>query len=493
MLHVKGRPRGGVPPLRRHYTNNSRGIPKEYVYTKYRISLPLISNVQYDDMYLSRPSRDDLYAFTKKVPIFLRYLKLITSMENRNDDFLQFAKRCESGLTTEKDVYLTKEELLDVMFLNGYSKKEINALDLAFTNKYKFHYPEIAALFKLEEEEVYKYCLKKRSENPEELIHLKCLKPQNLLSSYGLIFVFLYFGLNNVVLSNAWFLSKTIPFFSVFYMLGSHFYRDIWSFLNKGKKLMAEQNEQNQLAAEEILYKQLKLYSKDTECSANLANFKTYSGQLISMYRRAYIQEERKKIHHQLEKKLNEMHNAEVKYKQSLQQIVVNEMVNMMYQKVQSDPQFYSSILNDSINNIRGITQEDTLIKHVKKELSFVKQLDKQNPLVKNVLAQYELKKGGYVNQFVVHKEEANKVRAIISKCGLDLNKLNQEERNQLLQLYVAINNRFGFYTNEEELPLVVPRDEHSGRAADSLNRAVAEANRQARERHLQAFMRAFQ
>ncbi|EUD65391.1 hypothetical protein C922_04131 [Plasmodium inui San Antonio 1] len=493
MLRVKGKIRGEVVPLRRHYTNNSRGMLKEYVYTKYRISLPYISNVKYDDLYLSRPSRDDLYTFTKKMPIFLRYLKLITSMENRNEDFVQFAKRCESGLTTEKDIYLTKEELLDVMFLNGYSKKEINALDLAFTNKYKFHYPEIAALFNLEEEEVYKFCLKKRSENPEKLFHLKYMKDKNLLSSYGLIFVFLYFGLNNVVLSNAWFLSKTIPFFSVFYMLASHFYRDIWNFLNKEKKLMIEQNEENKLAAEQILYNQLKLYSKDTECSANLTNFKQYCNELIRNYKRAYINEERKRIHDQLEKKLNEMYNAEVKYKSSLQKILVEEIVKMTYQKVQSDPSFYKSILNDAINNIRGITQDDTLIKHVKNQLSCVKQMDKENPLVKNILTQYEVKKEGYLNQFVVQKDEANKVRAIISKCGLDLNKLNQEEYGELLKLYVDINSRFGFYINDEEIPAVVPRDDESRRAADSVNRAIAQANRHTRERNLVAFMQAFQ
>ncbi|KJP85017.1 hypothetical protein AK88_05344 [Plasmodium fragile] len=493
MLRVTGRIRGEVVPLRRHYTNNSRGMLKEYVYTKYRISLPHISNVKYDDLYLSSPSKDDLYTFTKKVPIFLRYLKLITSMENRNEDFVEFARRCESGLTTQKDIYLTKEELLDLMFLNGYSKKEINALDLAFTNSYEFHYPEIAALFKLEEEDVYKFCLKKRSENPEKLFHLKFMKEKNLLSSYGLIFVFLYFGLNNVVLSNAWFLSKTIPFFSVFYMLAAHFYKEIWDFLNKEKNLMIKQNEDNKLAAEEIIYNQLKLYSKDTECSAHLSNLKEYCNELIKCYRRAYINEERKRIHEQLEQKLNEIYNAEVKYKNSLQQILVQEIVKMTYEKVESDSNFYNSILNDSINNIKGITQDDTLIKHVKTQLNFVKELDKQNPLVKNILAQYEHKKEGYVNQFVVHKDEANKVKAITSKCGLDLNKLNKEDYGELLKLYGAINNRFGFYTNDEEISAVVPRDEDSKHAADTLNRAIANANRQMRERNLVAFMQAFQ
>ncbi|GAW81020.1 hypothetical protein, conserved [Plasmodium gonderi] len=479
-------------PMRRNYTNNSRGMQKEYVYTKYRISLPSISNVRYDDLYLSSPNRDELYAFTKKVPIFLRYLKLITSLENRNSDFIEFAKRCENGLTIEKDIYLTKEELLELMFINGYSKKEMNAFDLAFTNNYEFHYPEISVLFQLDEEDVYKFCLKKRSENPEKLFHLKYVKDKNMLSSYGLIFVFLYFGLNNVVLSNAWFLSKTIPFFSVFYMLASHFYKDIWNFLNKEKNLMIEQCEQNKLSAEDIIYNQLKLYSKDTECSANLTNFKNYCDELIKIYRKAYINEQRNKIHEQIEKKLNEIYNAEMNYKNSLQQILVREIVKKTYQQLETDPNFYNSILNDSINNIKGITQNDTLIKHVKNELNFIKNLDKNNPLVKNILDQYELKKEQYVKEFVVHKDEAQKIKAITSKCALDINKLSQEDYKELLKLYVLINNRFGFYVNEDNTPTVQPRDEDSNGIAQTVNRIISDANKKMHDRNLVAFLKAF-
>ncbi|VWU51721.1 vacuolar membrane protein-related, putative, partial [Hepatocystis sp. ex Piliocolobus tephrosceles] len=462
---------------KRFYTNTSRGVLKEYVYTKYRISLPMLDNVKYEDLYLSSPNRNDLYVINKKIPIFLRYLKLITSLENRNHMFIEFVKRCENGLKVEKDVYLTKAELLELMFINGYFKKEMNALDLAFNNNYKFHYPEISVLFELNEEDVYKFCLKKRSENPEKLFHLKFFKEKNILSSYGLIFVFLYFGLNNVVLSNAWFLSKTIPFFSVFYMLASHFYKDIWNYINKEKNLMIEQNIQNKENAEDIIYNQLKLFSKDTKCSSNLKYFKEYCNVLMENYKSAYIHEQKKKIIENLEKKLLEIYNVESSYKKSLQNIVIEEIIKRTYDNIKNDTNFYNSILNDSINNIKHISQNDTLINHIKTELGHIKNLDTKNPIVKNILNQYEFKQKEYLNQYMVNKDEANKIKNIITKCNLDLKKLNTNDYNELIRLYHSINNRFGFYVDDKQISTIDTKDKDSKPIADIINKSISDAN----------------
>ncbi|ETB57723.1 hypothetical protein YYC_04548 [Plasmodium yoelii 17X] len=493
MIKIKNGIKVGLGLTKRYYTNNGRGMLKEYVYTKYRISLPHIDNVKYDDLYLSSPNKEDLYVFTKKIPIFLRYLKLITSLENRNNDFIEFAKRCENGLTIEKDVYLTKEELINLMFINGYTKKESNALDLAFNHNYKFHYPEIAILFDLNEEDVYKFCLKKRSENPENLFHLKYSKEKNMLSSYGLIFVFLYFGLNNVVLSNAWFLSKTIPFFSVFYMLASYFYKDIWNFLNKEKNLMIEQNIQNKLLAEDIIYNQLKLFSKDTECSSHLKHFKEYCNVLIKYYRKAFINENKKNIHEHLEKKLNEIYNSEQQYKNSLKNILVTEIIKKTYEHVQNDQNFYNAVLNDSINNIQNNTNNDTLVNYVKTQINFVKNENNNNPIVKNILNQYELKKKEYLNQFVVHKDEVNSIKNIIAKCNLDINKLNKEDYDNLIKLYTTINNRFGFYVNDNDIPLIIPKDNESKNLTENINFIIQQSNKMFHEKKLVSFLKFFQ
>lgn len=49
--------------------------------------------------------------------------------------------RCENGLTVEKDVFVTKKELIQCLWKNGYSDTEINAFEIAFPGDYRFHYP----------------------------------------------------------------------------------------------------------------------------------------------------------------------------------------------------------------------------------------------------------------------------------------------------------------------------------------------------------------
>ncbi|SOV15699.1 vacuolar membrane protein-related, putative [Plasmodium gaboni] len=475
------------------YTNNSKGWNKEYVYTKYRICMPSIEGVKYDDIYLSCPNRDDLYIYTKKVPIFLRYLKLITSLENRNNDFIMFKKKCENGLNVEKDIYLTKQELLDTMFINGYSEKEMNALDLSFCDNYYFHYPEISILFNLDEEDVYKYCLKKRSENPEKLIHLKYIKEKNLLSSYGLIFVFLYFGLNNFVLSNAWFLSKTLPFFSVFYMLGSYFYKDIQKYINKDKNLMIQENNKNKLLAEDIIYKQLKLFSKDTECIHYLINFKQYSNILLKKYIHTYLNIQKNKVVENLEKKLKEIYINEQNYKNSLQNILIDEIIKKLYQNINTDKNFSNSILNDSINNIKNIYKNDTLINYIKSQLQDIQKMDHNNHIVQNILQQYENKKQQYLSQYFINTQELNQIKNFIHKSKLHLNNLNHNEYNDLIHLFNKINNKFGFYVNHDTIPTLTSSHSEYQPFIQQINQLITHTNKEFQHKKIIAFLKEFQ
>ena len=64
----------------------------------------------------------------------------------------------------ESDAYVTAEELLAIMWKNGYSDQERNALQYTFPMDYKFHYPELAVFFDLSEEDCYKFCLRTRME-----------------------------------------------------------------------------------------------------------------------------------------------------------------------------------------------------------------------------------------------------------------------------------------------------------------------------------------
>lgn len=60
--------------------------------------------------------------------------------------FHVFSSRCEAGLVVEKDVYVTKSELLEALWENGFSELELNAYEIAFPADYRFHYPGLRIL-----------------------------------------------------------------------------------------------------------------------------------------------------------------------------------------------------------------------------------------------------------------------------------------------------------------------------------------------------------
>lgn len=78
----------------RLYVNlGQKWSPVRNQYTKYRITKPWSSDSTYDDIFLAEPSREDLYAFSKEMPVFLRFLKLLTESQHRYTAFVEFAKR----------------------------------------------------------------------------------------------------------------------------------------------------------------------------------------------------------------------------------------------------------------------------------------------------------------------------------------------------------------------------------------------------------------
>merc|ERR1719324_1043915 len=80
--------------------------------TKYNIVKPAKDGVEYDDFLVALPEREHLASFTKDTPLFLRYLKVITDQEGRNDDFVAFFERAKNGLSVESDVFISTEEVL---------------------------------------------------------------------------------------------------------------------------------------------------------------------------------------------------------------------------------------------------------------------------------------------------------------------------------------------------------------------------------------------
>ena len=97
--------------------------------TKYHIVKPGKEGVEWDDFLLALPERDQLATFSKEVPLFIRYLKVVTDQEGRSVDFAQFLERAKSGLVVENDVFISTEEILALMWKNGYSEQDMLCSD----------------------------------------------------------------------------------------------------------------------------------------------------------------------------------------------------------------------------------------------------------------------------------------------------------------------------------------------------------------------------
>merc|ERR1719324_2275771 len=194
--------------------------------TKYNIVKPAKDGVEWDDFLIALPEKDQLAKFSKEVPLFIRYLKVVTDTEGRNDDFTDFVARAKTGLTVESDVFITTEELLAVMWKNGYSDQERNAIQFTFPSDYKFHYPELSAMFSLAEEDTYKFCMRTRMEASHigELEHAQ-VKRGGMIRDHWMIF-----GVGLVTF-------KYFPFFNYYFgvkVFGTSMWCwTVWSLMNR--------------------------------------------------------------------------------------------------------------------------------------------------------------------------------------------------------------------------------------------------------------------
>ncbi|CDJ51084.1 BT1 folate/biopterin transporter family protein, related [Eimeria brunetti] len=476
---------------------------KKVQYTKYRITKPWTTDTQFDDLLLSEPSRDTLAKFTKEAPLFLRFLKLITDVENRPQAFIEFARRCENGLVVEKDVFITKDELMKCIWENGFSQNEMNAFEFAFPADYKFHYPELAVLFDLPEEDCYKYCIRQRAKTPEKLVEIKYEKPKNLLSSYGLCFLGVWYGFSNQVLSNAWFYSKTFPFGAVFYMLASYFYRNIREYLWKEEKAMIEGAKDRKDAGEELVHRQLKKYANDARCLEYVSSFKDEVQHQLAEYHAALLEQMRQRMVERIKSKLMAIQQAEKAIQGSLQEVIVRELVDSFHRKLATDTKMQDIALKAAIEGISGDAPSvDPVGAHFVAALKELGKADfaKSKPtdggsVLGRVSAVFQSREEEFLQSFTVSPEEANEVKQLVGKCksgdAYDFSKLSEKEAARLDALQLNINDRVGYSTILEADIKPLTALGPSGEAlVEHINKQLAMAKEKIRNARLTSFAR---
>lgn len=424
--------------------------------TKYNIVKPAKENVEYDDFLLALPERDHLATFTKSTPLFIRYLKVVTDQENRKEDFSAFFERAKGGLTVESDIYISTDELLALMWKNGYSEQERNAVQFTFPGDYKFHYPELSVLFSIPEDDTYKFCLRTRTENSHigELNWSK-VKRKGFLRDHWLIFgtglvIFKYFPFFNYYFGIKVF--GTSMWCTTMWML---FNRWIATSVRRNEYMAVQKTAQEVMDGEDAIVTAMKRFANDAKCVQDLSAFKSEAEVKIANYKKALVWKMREDMTERAQKQLQAVSIFEANIGSALQQLVVGEAAASFKEKFPKDASLQSQAFACALKSLSGqtvSTAEDPVAAHFDQSLATLAGASTAKPdangsLAERVAYAQKLKETEFKQTFMVTAQEAAEVKKLAREAGpdFDLSKLSSESLQKLDALYLTINNKVGY------------------------------------------------
>merc|ERR1719424_1909967 len=314
------------------------GGPGGAYMTKYRITKPAKDGVHSDDFLLTLPERDQLASMSKEVPLFIRYLKAVTEKEGRAADFTAFFDRAKSGLSVESDVYITSEELLAIMWKNGYSGQERNAVQFTFPSDYKFHYPELSALFSIAEEDTYKFCMRTRMDQS----HIGELEWDKVKRKGAIRDHWLIFGTGLIIF-------KYFPFFNYYFgmkVFGTGLWcTTFWMLLNRmiskvcrrNEYMAAQKTAQEVMDGEDAIVKAMQRFANDAKCKDYLQEFKGEAETQIGAYKKAVVLKMKDDLTAAAAAQLRAVSGFEAAMGAELQNLIVSEAASSFKAKFPTD------------------------------------------------------------------------------------------------------------------------------------------------------------
>jgi restriction endonuclease Mrr len=477
--------------------------------TKYTITKPYNEATTWDDFLIALPERDQLAKFSKEVPLFIRYLKLVTDKEARPDQFKAFVAKCKDGLSVENDVFLSVDELLSVMWKNGYTEQERNAIQFTFPSDYKFHVPELSALFELADEDVYKFCMRTRMEKSHigELDWEK-VKPRGFIRDHWLVYAGGFYLFKNFPFFNYVFFCKFWGFglwFGTCWMLfgryGHRLYRRV-EYMNQQKTA------QDVMDGEDKIVENMKKFADDGECLNQLKGFKGEVQGSLGEYRSALLTTMKSDMTERVQAQLLSVARFEQQMASQLQQTIVTEASQSFKDAFEKDTKLQDAIIDGACKAITDgkMPASDPLKEYFIKAFDDVSKANlatvKGNPsgtIVERVAAVQQAKEEGFKASFMVSAAEAAEVKKLGGKAlsgdTLDLAKLDEASLKRLESLFTTINNRVGYkFPTEKEIISEIKKtgDATCDEFVDYANHQVSLALAKFQAARLGAFVRAF-
>jgi len=478
--------------------------------TKYAIVRPGKDGVEYDDFLLALPEKDQLASFSKEVPLFIRYLKVVTDQEGRADAFKEFYTRAKSGLVVETDVYINTEELLALMWKNGYSEQERNAVQFTFPSDYKFHYPELAVLFDLTEEDTYKFCMRTRMEASHigELDFDK-VKRKGLLRDHWLMF------------GTGIFIFKYFPFFNYYFgvkVFGTSMWcYTVWSVMNRfiaktcrrNEYMAAQKTAQDVMDGEDAIVESMKRFANDAKCVEYLQGFKSEAETKMGSYKQAMVAKMKEELSERAEAQLRAVSNFEASMGSAMQELVVKEAAASFKSAFPGNKKMQDKAFAAAVKSLGGqqlAAGEDSVAAHFDDAFKSLAGVDlatmkgnASGTLAERVAFAQQTREKDFQQSFMVTAEEAAEVKSLVSKAksgsDFDFSKLPQESLDKLNALYTSINNKVGYSlptTLSSSKAVAATGDSEAAAYVEKINTQLDAAAKQLQQARLTAFAKSF-
>lgn len=473
--------------------------------TKYRIVKPGKDGVTYDDFLISLPERDQLASMSKEVPLFVRYLKAVTDKEDRADDFKAFFDRTKNGLTVESDVYITSEELVALMWKNGYSEQERNAIQFTFPSDYKFHYPELSALFNIDEEDTYKFCMRTRMDDSHigELDFDK-VKRKGFIRDHWLIF-----GTGLLIF-------KYFPFFNYYFgmkVFGTGLWcTTVWMLVNRGVAKTVRRNEYmaaqktgaDIMDGQDAIVSSMQRFAKDAQCVDYLSAFKGETEAKIGGYKSALVLQMKEDVNLAAQRQLGAIAGFEAAMGSALQDLIVSEAAASFKDKFPSDSSMQAAAFQSALAGLSGEkTDSDPVAAHFEDAFASLAGVDLMSvngdpngSLPERVAASQQAKEAEFKQTFMVTPEEASEVKALVGEAGsdFDFSKLSEASATKLDSLYASINAKVGYSlpASVGSSAIAATSDSAASGYVDSVNTQLAAMEASVKNARLKAFAQSF-
>ncbi|XP_053993089.1 uncharacterized protein LOC128884069 [Hylaeus volcanicus] len=413
------------------------------------------SNSEFQNLHISQLNRDDLFNVCKD--IFKTVQFWTQHIKNKDETCVtpSWLPRDSNTIQVEKSVFITKKNLLNLMWENGFQPEEMALFENTFPHNYEFHAPELALLFNCSLEDSYKYCLNTQTKDSREtlLVNQKKNSPRLKLGLYGLLSSFVWFGTQTTILGNAWMMTKTWPFFAVLYMLALRFKGSIMNMLNDSTLKEEGIAQKNKTDGEEVLYRQIQKLKGEEQLLQQVNQICDDTEKICQEYQKALVAKYLKTMTWSMTRHLHAIRRDQKSLFVTVQKSIVENIIEAFSNEILEDKKLYQSLLEQSIQAIttKENPLETILKKHLNEKLKDIQNNNFHQTFLRRIQDNFQKEYHTFLEKYTVKQEESDLLKqlanqALVSRkpIQLNLNRLSKEDYQTVLKLRASILERLG-------------------------------------------------